>query len=101
MKRRIAINPKLRSGFECTSHTDRSATEMKRWWRRPFILSEEYSQEEWESMTRQDREKWLAEYPTGKRYNVRRLDGGAWDRSTSYGFFPTIKQAMNVAEGLR
>jgi len=57
--------------------------------------------EKWETMTRQASENWANEYPTGKRYGVRRLDGGAWDRSTNYGCYSTLKQALHVAEGLR
>lgn len=118
----IPINPKLPPDFFCNPIDERSQKEIISWWRVPFILSEEYSQvdatyqdhvnrvsetgltplcrEEWEAMIRQTRESWFNEYPTGKRYNVRRLDGGAWDRPTNYGFFGSLDEAIDVAEGL-
>lgn len=122
MKTTIPINPELPPDFFCTPNEERSQKEIVTWWRVPFILIEEYSQadenyeahakrakksgfdpldrENWETMTRQARENWFSKYPTGKRYNVRCLDGGAWDRPTNYGVFDTLDEAIEVAEGL-
>lgn len=36
-------------------------------------------------------------YPTGIRYEVRCLTGGAWDRSSSQGMFSSLEEAIEKA----
>jgi len=81
IKTKIAINPDLPPDFFSTPNEERSQKEIVTWWRIPFILSDECSSAE-------------------IRYNVRRLDGGARDRPTNYGFFDTLDEAIEVAERL-
>lgn len=81
IKTKISINPDLPPDFFCTPNEERSQKEMLTWWRIPFVLSDECSS-------------------TETRYNVRRLDGGAWDRPTNYGVFDTLDEAIEVAERL-
>lgn len=120
----IAINPPLRADFDNTPNEERSQTEIDDWWDQPFIVTctwEEHQtdqnyndfktrlksyglarltiqpREEWEK----DRENWKLDwykaYPSGMRFEVRCLDGGAWDRATSWGFFRTLEEAMQCA----
>ncbi len=45
----------------------------------------------------ENREEWMKSWPNGTRYETRCLDGGAWDRSTSWGMFPTLEEALLTA----
>ncbi len=104
----VLINPVLPKGFDVTPNDERPASHQK-WWNRSYIVSEtvealdrfyggrtdEYAdagRKHWE----QARPKWLATYPTGIRYEVRCLDGGAWDRSTWRGSFATLDAALGA-----
>jgi len=80
IKTEIAINPDLPPDFFCTPNEERSQKEIVTWWRIPFIITDECS--------------------SATRYNVRRLDGGAWDRPTNYGVFDTLEEAIEAAERL-
>lgn len=81
MKSKIAINPDLPSDFFFTPNDERSPEEIEAWWGVPFILSDDCAE-------------------TGTLYNVRRLDGSAWDRPTNYGVFDTLDEAIEAAENL-
>jgi hypothetical protein len=118
----IPINPELRKGFDYTPNDERSESEIKRWWGRPYIVTTTYeeiqadatyedhvkrmaeigcdslSKEEFEEREAKGRENWLKAWPTGTRYEVNCLDGGAWDRSTSWGMFATLKEALDCAD---
>lgn len=117
----VLINPQLPEDFDNTDNSVRPESHEK-WWYRPYIITgsideldkfyadrdDDYTQEqperwaearkEWENI---GRKKWLESYPSGIRYMVRCLDGGAWDRSTNYGFFADIDSAMAQAEILK
>lgn len=116
----ILINPKLPKNFDDTDNSTRPDSHFK-WWYRPFIVTgsvedldkfyserdDEYTQEQpeqWaktqEKWTNEGRKKWLEFYPTGIRYTVRCLDGGAWDRSTNHGFYGDFDTAMAQANSL-
>ncbi len=98
---KIPINPKLPAGFESTPNDERPKSH-QRWWHRPFIVTFT-----WEQMHRGAkvsdeqmatwRTDWFASWPSGTRYDVRCLDGGAWDRSTCWGMFPTEEAAVAFA----
>ena len=77
MRTAILINPELPPDFYGTPNEERSPEEIEAWWGVPYIQTD------------------------GKSFNVRRLDGGAWDRPTNYGVFDTLDKATEVAEGLR
>lgn len=106
------INPKLPARFDDTPNQNRPASQRK-WWGRPYItthtnvrdtLEEENA---WRSSVGiptvdqatfdKRRAEWLQHWPSGTRYDVRCLDGGAWDRSTWKGSFPTLEEALQCA----
>lgn len=103
----IPVNPHLPKDFDNTPNTERSDS---LWWFKPFIQTESW--EEIEAWTRartdeyaagqiaklpESRAQWFAAWPSGVRYNTRCLDGGAWDRSTSWGMFGTLQEASDCA----
>ncbi|MGZ8220031.1 MAG: hypothetical protein ACXWT0_00135 [Methylobacter sp.] len=119
--KKIPINPRLRKGFDNTPNDQRSESEIKRWWGRPYIRTSTYeehqtdathedhvrrmagtgydpwSKEEFEEKEATWRKNWFEAWPDGTRYEVRCLDGGAWDRSTLWGMFPTLDEALICA----
>ena len=107
----VPVNPKLPDLFDCTPHEERPVSQLK-FWGRPFIATEtiealdtfyaertdayaDAGREHWKAA----RPQWMAAWPTGTRYEVRCLDGGAWDRSTSWGMFATLAEAVACAKG--
>ena len=120
----ILVNPKLPEDFDITPHEERDKNELHEWWDKPYIVVEELEQESWiehyhrltdkedwideqvgteEDILKENeryREFWFEKWYTGFRYEVRCLDGGAWDRSTSYGMFATFEEALSVAKQL-
>jgi hypothetical protein len=97
------IDPKLPDGFDNTPLDARPLGHL-RWWWQPFIQT--FTIEEQDSAHRliggkslqmwndKWRAAWLAAWPSGTRYDVRCLDGGASDRSTCWGCFPTLEDAI-------
>lgn len=69
----ILINPVLPEQFGCTPNEDRPGSHDP-YWDRPYIQ--------------------VASRPDGDHVVVRCLDGGAWDRPTMLGHFPTIEEAI-------
>lgn len=69
------LDPVLPPDFDNTSNDERSEKELEAWWERPFIE------------TRHD----------GK-FDVRCLDGGAWDRSTWYCTADTVAEAIRLGK---
>lgn len=122
----IPIDPKLRANFDNTPNEDRSAAEVAKWWNKPFIVSTTWEQqqgdkthadyvarvkpwndkhnfpttprEEWEQQRAEQKKNWFEAYPSGTRYEVRCLDGGAWDRSTWRGTFAKLSEAVSFAK---
>lgn len=111
----VLINPSLPDGFDCTDNEERSPEERARWWMRPYIVADGWDEQEkfcrmqQERMQREDSEyaatdleayiaerraNWMAAWPSGTRYSVECLDGGAWDRPTSWGMFATLEAAL-------
>lgn len=102
----IPIDPKLPRNFDDTPNDCRPASH-ERWWYRPFIRTEslekldafyagrsdDYAEAGRKYWTEEGRKRWLDAWPSGTRYEVRCLDGGAWDRSTSWGMFQTLAEA--------
>lgn len=85
----IAVDPVLPENFDYTPNDARD-DRSRAWWGVPYI--ETY---------RSDEPGFLAHYPQGVRYDVRCLDGGAWDRSTFLGAFGTLEAAVKAASELR
>jgi len=69
----ILINPMLPSNFDSTENEDRPKSHMK-FWKLPFIHAE-----------------------CGMMH-VLCLDGGAWDRPTTWGVFDSLDDAVNCAK---
>ncbi|ABM96892.1 hypothetical protein [Methylibium petroleiphilum] len=70
----LLVDPKLPRRFDQTPNEERSKAHLDAWWDRPFALRR----------------------PDGQ-YDVRCLDGGAWDRSTWYGLAPDLEAAKELA----
>jgi len=105
----VLIDPKLPKNFDNTPNEDRPGSQAK-WWGFPFIVTYSVEQldgyyakrtDEYAEAGRQhwaeSRSKWMDAYPSGTRYETRCLDGGASDRSTSWGMFPTMEAAVACA----
>lgn len=88
----IPIDPQLPENWDCTPNDQRPACHSLLWGR-PYITTNRAPTEEL-------KERWLEAWPEGIRYDVRCLDGGAWDRSTAHGCYKTLEEAMAVATEL-
>jgi len=121
----IFVNPELPENFNITPNEERSEDEISEWWDNPYILIYELEQESWiehyERLTNEDdwndeqvgtqeswekelskhRKYWYETWHTGFKYEVRCLDGGAWDRSTWHGSFATFEEALKVAKKIK
>lgn len=73
----VPVNPRLPKAFDFTPNEERPASHQK-FWNVPFILTESL--------------------PEGIHYEVRCLDGGAWDRSTWWGGFGSLGAALECAK---
>jgi len=119
----IQVNPELPEMFDNTPNEERSPEEVDQWWDVPYILMDEFyvpdanyadfvarmsgfgqpvdeSETEYNSRIEEQRCWWNEKYPTGYRFTVRCLDGGAWDRSTNYGCFGALDDAIRCAKSL-
>lgn len=106
----VLINPTLPERFDHTTNETRPASHAK-WWNRPFIVTEtveqldtfyaertdEYADEGRREWQEKGRVSWMKTWPSGTRYETRCLDGGAWDRSTSWGMFASLEEALACA----
>ncbi|HKT97932.1 MAG TPA: hypothetical protein VJS30_15585 [Paraburkholderia sp.] len=102
----VLLNPELPKRFDDTPN-DQRPDDQRKWWYRPFIVTntieemdefysgrtDEYA-DEGRARWVEGRVKWLQAWPSGVRFETRCLDGGAWDRSTSWGMFATIEEAL-------
>ena len=121
----VPFNPRLRDGFDNTPNDDRDPQEVDDWWGRAFIrscswaeMADSYSdyidrvsrpglgdftpktREEFDADQEARRIKWFESWPTGVRYEVRCLDGGAWDRSTSLSMVGSLEDALDIARSM-
>lgn len=90
----IKIDPRLPKNFFATDNATRPHSP---WWDVPFILTQGYFGPD----TAESREAWLRAWPTGTRYDVYCLDGGAWDRPTVWGKFGSLAEALECARAGR
>ena len=65
---------------------------------RDMSLIQLETKEEFTARVQRQKESWFNEFPSGTRYMVRCLDGGAWDRSTNKGSYPFLEEALQVAK---
>lgn len=87
----VPVNPKLPANFDCTPNDSRPRSHY-RWLHRPYVqLCDFYD------LPPDYHAAFLRAWPEGTRYDVRCLDGGAWDRSTCWGSFKTLEEAIQCA----
>lgn len=106
----VLVNPKLPKNFDNTPNDSRPSHHQK-FWGLPFVQTmstddwdRHYADrtDEWADAGRSEwakkgRKNWLKVFPDGKRYEVRCLDGGAWDRCTWWGHFTNLDEAIDCA----
>jgi hypothetical protein len=118
---RYPLNPTLRRFFDQTPNDVREPLETEHWWGLPFIISRDWescleniksiqahhreqandyviTDDELEAKIQAQKLRWFAECPSGVSYDVRCLDGGAWDRSTWWGSSGSLDDAVKLAE---
>jgi len=83
----IPIDPVLPPNFDDTPNERRPRSHQK-WWRQPYVMTSPGTIDRRGS-------------GGGGRVTVRCLDGGAWDRSTWWGSFDTIAEAVAFAKAKR
>ncbi len=97
----IPINPELSKNFDQTDNERRSEDELDQWWNRPYIVTQTLGQDGWGNDWRAHvRKDFLKRHPEGTVYRVRRLDGGAWDRSTWWADASSLPEAVEIAKQL-
>lgn len=120
----VIINPVLRDGFNDTPNEERDPLEIEHWFGRSYIVTDDWSsreetwedhvarlkaspaikgwempipaREEYDKEQAAQRESWFNSYPTGIRYEIRCLDGGAWDRSSLLGYSQNLEEAIKL-----
>lgn len=114
----VPVDPRLPDGFGVTPNDERPESHQI-WWHRPFIVTDrwepvswgqyrdrltglghevDYTPEQWSDREARQRREWFKHFPSGVRYDVRCLDGGAWDRPTDWGIFGTLSEAIECAK---
>ena len=117
---KILINPNLPAWMDFKDINERSESHLAKWFNVPYIVTEDYQTENYDNHidrlsklnieipTKADYQKWQAEnkkswfetWKDGTRYTVRRLDGGAHDRTTNKGSFDNLNDALNKCKEL-
>lgn len=106
------------------SNEERSREEVEKWWGVPFIVTSTFDDQvdpdyetyveqvsiwkntkikdrkTWETEREEHRKNWYGFFPSGTRYWVKCLDGGAWDRPTEYEAFGSLAEAVDYAKDL-
>ena len=85
----VLVNPVLPKNFDDTRNEDRPESHQK-WWNLAYIETE---------IREEGNTEWRKIWPSGVRYSVYCLDGGAWDRPTLWGAFATVEEAVRCAKG--
>lgn len=83
----VAVDPILPENFSSTRNESRPARQLA-WWDVPYI-----------EIQTDDNPQFVAAWKGNTRYDVRCLDGGAWDRPTCWGMFATLAEAVALAKG--
>ena len=78
----VAINPELPANFSSTANETRPPRH-RQWWDVPYI-----------EVYHDDHPQFVQHWKGNTRYDVRCLDGGAWDRPTCWGMFSTLEEAL-------
>lgn len=77
----IYVDPLLPDNFDSLDNKIRPKLQIEHWWGVPFIRSLSFND--------------------GTVFQIRRLDGGAWDRTTNHGTFDGLDEALGVAKSLK
>lgn len=118
----IPLNPNLRDGFDVTPNEERDDLEIAHWWGKPYIVTDGYrspddsyaafvermltygdKEEDLETEADYDlrieemKQNWFNAWESGIRYEIRCLNGGAWDRSTMVAMVGTLDEAIRIA----
>ena len=56
--------------------------------------------DEYNERVAKQKKSWFGAWPTGIRFDVYILDGGAWDRPTSKGKVGSLEEALEIAKDL-
>jgi predicted nuclease with TOPRIM domain len=119
----ILVNPITPEWMDFKDINERSEEHLEEWFNKPYIRVtryeapdnsyEEYferlkdcnmeleSEEEFNTRIARDKKSWFNKWgEDGLRYDVRILDGGAWDRTTNKGSYSTLEEALKVAKEL-
>ncbi len=85
----ILIDPELPANFHNLPHSERPSCHQHAWGK-PYIRT----QQRFDGI---DEAKWLEDWPSGTRYDVYCLDGGAHDRPTALMSFDNLDEASRFA----
>ena len=123
----ILINPIEPDYMDDRALEERSDEHMNEWLNVPFIRTEDFgednyieycermsftqkddytgnykleTEEEFNNRRKEDRERWLKNWPEDKRYDERMLDGGSWDRTSDKGSYKTLEEAKSRCKEL-
>jgi len=112
----IPIEPVMRYYFDMTPNDERPRAEINDWWDKPYITVQgfirdtykEYlermkdfeteREEEFNERKQKELKEWFEIFKDGYRYDVRCLNGGAWDRSLNLGNFDNLEDALALAK---
>lgn len=123
--KKVWINPNTPKFMDFKDISERSQSHLNKWWGRAFIRTDDFgndtyaeycnrmaytqeedyqgdyeleTEEEFNARRAEDYNNWCKRWgDDGIRYDVRCLDGGAWDRTTNKGSYKTLEEAMDVA----
>jgi len=126
--KKIYVNPKVPEWMDYKDLNDRSESHMAKWFGRAYIRTQDFgednyreycermaytqeddyngeytleTEQEFNDRRTKDKESWCKHWGSdGIRYDVRILDGGAWDRTTNKGSYGTLEEAMQIAKKL-
>ena len=119
----ILVNPTLPDYMDFKDINERSEEHLEEWFNKPYIRLTDYeapdnsyeeyyerlkdcnmkleTEEEFYRRIEESKKSWFKHWgDDGIRYDVRILDGGAWDRTTNKGSYETLEEALEVAKGI-
>jgi len=121
--KKIYVNPEVPQWMDFKDINNRSQSHLDKWFNRAYIRTTDFGEDnykeycermsdcspdyqletekEFNTRRAEDEKSWCEHWGAdGIRYDVRILDGGAWDRTTNKGSYSTLEEAIEVAESL-
>lgn len=111
--KKVYINPKVPEWMDSKALEKRSKSHMDKWFNRAYIRTEKFfeddykdyserckenieleTEEQFNNRIAKQKKEWFGLWPEGIRYDVKCLDGGAWDRTTNKGSYKTLEEAI-------